>query len=50
MSRPPVWPSASSGWIFAKNSALSLMSSIHLVWIPVSLENWLTVPFLPGST
>jgi hypothetical protein len=50
MSRPPVWPCASSGWILAKNSALSLMSSIHFVWMPVSLENWATVPFLPGST
>jgi len=50
MSRPPVCPCASSGWILAKNSALSLMSSIHFVSMPVSSENWLTVPFLPGST
>jgi hypothetical protein len=50
MSRPPVWPLARSGWILAKNSELSLMSSIHFVLIPVSSENWATVPFLPGST
>ena len=50
MSRPPVCPWANSGCIFEKNSELSLMSSIHFVSIPVSDENWLTVPFFPGST
>jgi hypothetical protein len=40
MSRPVLWWLVSAPWIFPKNVALALTSSMYLTLMPVFFWNW----------